>query len=336
MALIAETDPFAIQLRDEVWADPQPDGPREVYADYLLQQQDPLGEFISLQLARARLGEGVQPREQALLEPHGRRAAKPIELFLNTFTLDRGFVAAGTPRASMTPEIAAHRAWSTLEEFTLASWPHPLLDNPYLRARLLRATDEDYVAVSTHPRPLPFTALAGGERAGFSPADSMIEAFERDDVYAAVRTLELDGAYVEAHLQGPRPLFETRMIAQLDQLRLMFTRFVRAEELKVWKDRFLSTQLPRFGVSFPLAVRGTYVHLEIDRASDLVIEVEREVERSHVDDLLLAARALGEGRRVTLRDLRHPSEVATRQQKLIKGLGRWFPDVVTRTRGPRR
>jgi hypothetical protein len=229
-----------------------------------------------------------------------------------------------------------HPAWSTLEEITLVGWPHPLFDNPHLQARQLRAIDRLYTSVSTQPRPLKVTALAGGERTGIKVSDEMLDAFERDDVFASVRRIELDGKVAESLLTGVRPLLGTRLIAQLDHLQLMFARPVRAEELKTWKERFLATRLPRLGVSCPLAIRGTYIHLEIDRGDELVIEVEKELERSHIDEALLAARALGEGRRVTLRDVHHRSEVATRQKKLIKGLEQWFDDVVTSERDLRR
>jgi len=42
------------QLLDEVYAAPADDGPRQIYADALLEQNDPRGEWIALDLARAR------------------------------------------------------------------------------------------------------------------------------------------------------------------------------------------------------------------------------------------------------------------------------------------
>ena len=52
-------------------ADPADDGPRIVYADWLQQQGDPLGEFIAIQcaLARGRTAE-LAARERTLLEQH--------------------------------------------------------------------------------------------------------------------------------------------------------------------------------------------------------------------------------------------------------------------------
>ena len=38
----------------EIWAKPKDDGPREVFADWLIEQGDPRGELIALQIARAR------------------------------------------------------------------------------------------------------------------------------------------------------------------------------------------------------------------------------------------------------------------------------------------
>ena len=68
-------------LLDGVYADPDADGPREVLADWLIEQGDPFGEFVALQLARHRT-DGPQPawgrragglpkREKALFRQHG-------------------------------------------------------------------------------------------------------------------------------------------------------------------------------------------------------------------------------------------------------------------------
>ena len=56
-------------LVDEIRAAPDDDGPRTVYADYLMERGDPLGTFISLQLARYRRRDPiVSPEEQALVD----------------------------------------------------------------------------------------------------------------------------------------------------------------------------------------------------------------------------------------------------------------------------
>jgi uncharacterized protein (TIGR02996 family) len=42
------------KLLAEVYASPDDDAPRLVYADWLQERDDPRGEFIALQIARAR------------------------------------------------------------------------------------------------------------------------------------------------------------------------------------------------------------------------------------------------------------------------------------------
>src|SRR5512139_249412 len=55
-------------LLDEIYAAPDDDGVRSIYADWLIERGDPLGTFISLQLARVRRRDAVvSAEEQALL-----------------------------------------------------------------------------------------------------------------------------------------------------------------------------------------------------------------------------------------------------------------------------
>ncbi|HEY0250674.1 MAG TPA: TIGR02996 domain-containing protein, partial [Kofleriaceae bacterium] len=61
-------------LLEAVYADPASDGAREVYADHLLGEGDPRGEFIQLQLQRAagRTSPAGVKREAALLKKHAK------------------------------------------------------------------------------------------------------------------------------------------------------------------------------------------------------------------------------------------------------------------------
>ena len=57
------------ELLAEIYAAPDDDAPRLVYADWLQERGDPRGEFIALQLERARgkARSGGRQREDALL-----------------------------------------------------------------------------------------------------------------------------------------------------------------------------------------------------------------------------------------------------------------------------
>lgn len=81
-------------LLDEVFAAPDDDGPRAVFADYLLEISDPWGELIHLQLALAKGGDTLrpshEPRIQELFDAyqHRRRPAGK----LGQWVYRRGFI----------------------------------------------------------------------------------------------------------------------------------------------------------------------------------------------------------------------------------------------------
>lgn len=87
------TDPQV--LLAEILARPDDDEPRLVYADWLTQQGDPRGEFITVQCALA-TGTGdysaLAARERELLAAHAKEWTAHIHRF-GTPTLRRGFVA---------------------------------------------------------------------------------------------------------------------------------------------------------------------------------------------------------------------------------------------------
>lgn len=87
-----------VALLAEVLAAPHDDGPREVLADYLLERQDPRGEFITLQLAAARgagTAKGLQ-RMGSLLRRHEAEWLGPLALVLSGREFRRGFLDAAT------------------------------------------------------------------------------------------------------------------------------------------------------------------------------------------------------------------------------------------------
>lgn len=131
----------------EIWAAPGDDAPREVFADWLQEHGDPRGEYIALQLARARRRlaysnratratagvtlRAVEPdeakalaRERALLAKHRREWAAPFEpvLSMPNTTFDRGFLYSvyvhGRKLASV-PALMTHPAWSTVRSFKI-------------------------------------------------------------------------------------------------------------------------------------------------------------------------------------------------------------------------
>jgi len=83
----------------EIFASPDDDGPRLVYADWLLEQGDPHGEFIHLQIQRAALKHGSSParrfrkRELELLREHEAEWVGPVANLVDRYEFHRGFVS---------------------------------------------------------------------------------------------------------------------------------------------------------------------------------------------------------------------------------------------------
>ena len=125
----AAQGPSTDELLAAVRRDPADDGPRAVLADRLLERGDPLGELISLQLARAsgRSDRGSRARERALVASHGDGWLGQINAVLRARCFDRGFLAYAqlwrTPGAL--PKVADDPAWATVETFDLSGreWP---------------------------------------------------------------------------------------------------------------------------------------------------------------------------------------------------------------------
>lgn len=82
----------AAALLAAVYDEPSADAPREVYADFLMSEGDPRGEFIQLQLLRAagRSTPQTERRELALLKKHGKEWLGPLLGVLVTGEASRG------------------------------------------------------------------------------------------------------------------------------------------------------------------------------------------------------------------------------------------------------
>lgn len=151
-----------------VYADPDSDEPREVLSDALQQADDPRGEFIALQLERARKGKvpgAAEKRERELWKEHGRAWTAPLDVALKpeTVRFERGFLAAGRVEWATDKQrdaLMPHPMWSTLRELDtedIAFATQPML------ARLRRASFPAHVLakLAARPTPLPLEAVLG-------------------------------------------------------------------------------------------------------------------------------------------------------------------------------
>jgi uncharacterized protein (TIGR02996 family) len=147
LAPLADDQRSAEALLSAVYADPTADGPRLVYADWLLERGDPRGEFITLQFARATTGAPPSAREVGLLKKHGRAwmgALAPVLSFGKGYartTFSRGFLSTADIILSVGKKLEPlwqAREWRTVEALE-GTWPLELLGRAPLPA--LRQVD---------------------------------------------------------------------------------------------------------------------------------------------------------------------------------------------------
>ncbi len=129
---------MSAELLAAIHADLADDELRLVYADALLEADDPRGEHIVLQLNRARAGGKRTAREVALERIHARSWVGPAGAWLGPkLRYERGFLVAaahgGRPTAISAKSIGAP-VWTTLEELDMT-----------------KATAESAVAFLSHP-----------------------------------------------------------------------------------------------------------------------------------------------------------------------------------------
>lgn len=126
-----------------IYANPADDTPRLVYADWLLERNDPRGELITLQFRRrdGQSSPAELAREQALLKRHGRAwlgALAPVISFGKGYsrsTFERGFLSVADIILSVGKKLEplwTNPAWATVERLE-GSWPTELLERAPLR-----------------------------------------------------------------------------------------------------------------------------------------------------------------------------------------------------------
>ena len=120
--LLTTTDDAGAELLAQVYADPDADAPRLVYADWATSRGDPRGELISLQFARRdRTPDAVAVRrERELLEQYMQRWLAPLWNAIRPYSVrfERGFLASVTVEPFAV--IASLPAWSTVVALDLA------------------------------------------------------------------------------------------------------------------------------------------------------------------------------------------------------------------------
>ena len=217
-------DALATHLLDAVHDDLGSDANRMVLADRLQELGDPRGELIALQLARARTSGEPSPREQELLEWHGRAWLRPVASAFAAYTFRRGFVASATidERVMLKPIAMDDRIWSTIEE--LETTNSTLALSPSLRSlRRLATTGIVVRALAEADRSFPKLASIIGTRrhmpqrpcvntgVAFGPD---VALFARTTALDHVRAMSLE---IDAHTEA---FLRTRLGRRLEHVEL--------------------------------------------------------------------------------------------------------------------
>lgn len=101
------------ELLRAITSRPKDDAPRRVYADWLLEREDPRGEFINLQLAPT----PDPKRENKLLKAHAKKWLGPFQLkLLRKPVFRRGFVAGGVVVSAALSSASDLEEWATLDD----------------------------------------------------------------------------------------------------------------------------------------------------------------------------------------------------------------------------
>lgn len=158
----ATTKRTAADLLADIYANPRDDGPRLVYADFLLEQGDPRGEFITLQLS------GREPeRQAALLKKYGKEWLGPLASVISwgkgysRTRFERGFLAfadfiqVAERKLSV---IVDDPSWALVEDFMGA--PRTLLVSraPLRGLRRLQSGPEEIATFAAAKRVFPSLA----------------------------------------------------------------------------------------------------------------------------------------------------------------------------------
>lgn len=258
-----------------IFAAPEDDAPRIVYADWLSEIGDSRGELINLQLARAqgRTDEASRAREYEILEPRNAErwlgAIAPV-VFDNDQVYARGFpsyVRLWKNKAAL-PHVADEPALGTIETLAIADWwgagsngAKALLDMVCgSRMRALRALVN-----------FPATVLTEGA------SRDALTGIER------VEALNIDGTELAAHL--------TRWLTTATRPRMLS--FTTAQWDRDGTDLRWLVELPRFGelervmlartqvspASIAQLEATTLARVRIHTLHDVMIELSRTTTR---------------------------------------------------------
>ena len=210
------------ELLAAIYADPDDDTVRSVFADWLTEQGDPQGELIALQLARHRGEQGDRKRELALLRKHAEAWAGPLGsiVTLDRRTFERGFLADVTVDVARISDDFDDPAWATVHTVEVTRTAIPVLTAPALaRVRCWRGLTEvdavELARLGTWPR-------IDELEVRLAPVASLDRGRILDGVaFPNLRRIAIvaDDAYTPIAMLDPaRPLERVTVLPRLDRL----------------------------------------------------------------------------------------------------------------------
>lgn len=217
------------ELRNAVLEAPDEDAPRRVYADWLIERNDPHGEFIQVQCELAAIAAADGPlegpdqdrrralaaRERELLTLHEKEWSAEIRKLAEAWEFRRGFIESVTLRRLSTlldpdgalfmiaPVRSVRVSMSTIEDV------RAIVDCPHLRR--LRALHVP------HARPRGASAAGAPEwRPGFG--DDLLDALARSRNVTGLEELTLMNSALQ--IRGARALARSSSLTGLTRLDL--------------------------------------------------------------------------------------------------------------------
>lgn len=196
------------ELLAAVYAAPEDDVPRAVYADWLQQRDDPLGELIALQLARRDTPPTPKAwrREATLIQKHRKAWLGPLWDVVSHAHLafDRGFVSEVRLRAKISAQQLARatgdRRWTTVRALDMWGYAYAelLLHDVLRNVRVLgSALPELALPLLLDERPRRIRDLE------IQAAVEQLAAPVRDALRAAVGLPELRHLRIRVQTRGP-------------------------------------------------------------------------------------------------------------------------------------
>jgi uncharacterized protein (TIGR02996 family) len=253
---------------------PDDDGPRLVYADFLVEKGDPCGELIQLQIARARAKGEKTKREEQLYKKHWRALLGALAPAVKGAVFERGFLVdceAELRTEKQRAELVNHPLWSTVKK--IESKDLLLLRSPAMASlREVVGLDLDAAAaLASGDRPL--ATIEKISLMHFAPfAEEQRRALTQLRALPSLRAATIM-LFAQEGITTLLPFADARWVLggrMAEQLRELFLRLPYSPpDAAAWADAWRSTKIERFTVEFQRSLR-----VEFTKKDGVVLEVD--------------------------------------------------------------